>query len=70
MAVQVDEGPPTDDLLVTEVLEAEIRQVMARLPKSRGWDTQRARQDALDWLDVLLDEYLELTAEADHVGSH
>lgn len=42
------------------LVEAEIRLVMARLPKA-NWETRQARRDDLAWIDVALDQWLELT---------
>ena len=48
------------DLLAdADVLEARCRKAMAQLPKARGWDTQRVRDDELTWIDCLLDAYIE-----------
>ncbi len=50
----------TEDETVADRLEAEIRVAMAKLPRpetARGWLTARARNDGLEWLDCLLDEW-------------
>ena len=49
---------------VADRIEAECRVAMSRVPKpesARGWLTARARRDALDWIDCLLDEHNLLT---------
>ena len=43
-----------------EELEARCRKAMAALPKARGWDSRRARDDELAFIDCLLDEWLAL----------
>lgn len=53
----------TDDETVADRLEAEIRVAMAKLPKRetcRGWLTARKRDDDLEWIDCLLDEWNQL----------
>jgi hypothetical protein len=53
--------PATEDITVAEAVEAECRAAMARVPKARGWDTGRLRDDELAWVDTLLDRWLEAT---------
>lgn len=47
----------------TDQLEAECRKRMAKVPAARGWDTQRERDAELAEVDLLLDLWLEATAE-------
>ncbi|GAA2007994.1 hypothetical protein [Nocardioides kribbensis] len=46
-------------------LEARCRRAMAVLPKARGWDSRRDRDDELTMIDLLLDEYNELARPSD-----
>lgn len=51
-----------DTATEAEHLEAMAREHMAALPKARGWDSRRAREDDMALLDALLDAYNEVAA--------
>ena len=42
-----------------EQLEALARERMAALVKARGWDSQRARDDEIAFIDAVLDAWNE-----------